>query len=186
MSGAEWWWWAPGRPAAVGLPAPRARRPRPDADAPRCCRCCARLSHSLFAIADKLGAAAAAALAATRSAFDAAAEEEARQLPGGDAATYELWAQLGELLLAGGDNGSTLSTLASVSPAVLLSAAAAAAAGGDAEEALLLPLEPDPAAAAEAFQTAADEASAAFKGKLAQRYFERAAVAEAAAEEAGD
>lgn len=46
-------------------------------------------------------------------------------------------------------------------------------------------LLPDPAAAAEAFNAAAEEASAAFKGKLAQRYFERAAEAEAAAEEEG-
>jgi hypothetical protein len=57
----------------------------------------------------------------------------------------------------------------------------------DEEEQSLLgsvPLRPDPAAAAEAFNAAAEEASAAFKGKLAQRYFERAAEAEAAAEEA--
>lgn len=40
----------------------------------------------------------------------------------------------------------------------------------DPEEVALLPLTPDPAAAAEAFNTAAEEASAAFKGKLAQRW----------------
>lgn len=42
--------------------------------------------------------------------------------------------------------------------------------------------QPDPAAAAEAFNEAAEEAAAAFKGKLSQRYFEKAAEAEAAAE----
>lgn len=46
-------------------------------------------------------------------------------------------------------------------------------------------LLPDPAAAAEAFNAAAEEASAAFKGKLAQRYFERAAEAEVVVEEGG-
>lgn len=58
----------------------------------------------------------------------------------------------------------------------------------DEEEAALLgnmAMLPDPAAAAEAFNAAAEEASAAFKGKLAQRYFERAAEAEAVAEEGG-
>lgn len=59
----------------------------------------------------------------------------------------------------------------------------------DEEEASLLGnmcvLLPDPAAATEAFNAAAEEASAAFKGKLAQRYFERAAEAEAVVEEGG-
>jgi len=72
---------------------------------------------------------------------------------------------------------------AAVSDAAAASDMAAAADIVDEEEASLLPLLPDPAAAAEAFNTAAEEASAAFKGKLAQRYFERAAEAEAAAEE---
>lgn len=79
-------------------------------------------------------------------------------------------------------------TLAAAAAAVSDAAAAsdmAAAADIVDEEVSLLPLLPDPAAAAEAFNTAAEEASAAFKGKLAQRYFERAAEAEAAAEEQG-
>jgi hypothetical protein len=59
---------------------------------------------------------------------------------------------------------------------------AAAAAGGDVEEQPLLLLARDPAAAAAAFTEAAEEAAAAFKGKLSQRYFERAAAAEAEAE----
>lgn len=81
---------------------------------------------------------------------------------------------------------STLVSLASVRPAVLLAAAGASANGDDIEEASLLALAPDPAAAADAFNAAAEEASAAFKGKLAQRYFEAAAQAEAAAEAAAD
>jgi hypothetical protein len=89
-------------------------------------------------------------------------------LPGGDRARYELLADLGELLLAGDVAQET--------------AAAAAAAVGDVEEQPLLLLAPDPVAAAEAFNEAAEEAAAAFKGKLSQRYFERAAAAEAVAE----
>uniref|UniRef100_A0A383WC16 Alpha-type protein kinase domain-containing protein n=1 Tax=Tetradesmus obliquus TaxID=3088 RepID=A0A383WC16_TETOB len=123
---------------------------------------------SMFAIADQLGTAAEAALAAARSEFDAAAEEEGKLLPGGDRARYELLADLGELLLAG-DTAEPCTT-------------AAASAAGDVEEQPLLVLAQDAAAAAEAFTEAAEEAAAAFKGKLSQRYFERAAAAEAAAE----
>lgn len=73
---------------------------------------------------------------------------------------------------SGGDDDAAASDLAAVAP------------DGEGECAAQLPaLRPDPAAAAEAFNTAAEEASAAFKGKLAQRYFERAAEAEAAADE---
>jgi hypothetical protein len=93
-------------------------------------------------------------------------------LPGGDRARYELLADLGELLLAGEDSASPTCT----------TPPAAAAAVGDVEEQPLLLLARDAAAAAEAFNEAAEEAAAAFKGKLSQRYFERAAAAEAAAE----
>eukprot|EP00878_Enallax_costatus_P024193 GHUV01025797.1.p1 GENE.GHUV01025797.1~~GHUV01025797.1.p1 ORF type:complete len:393 (+),score=123.15 GHUV01025797.1:935-2113(+) len=108
---------------------------------------------SLFTIADQADTAASAAVAAANAVFEEAAEEEGKLLPGGDRAQYELLADLGELLLFGAPGDST-------SP----------------------PLPPDPAAAAEAFNSAAEESAAAFKGKLSQRYFERAAEAEGAAE----
>lgn len=83
----------------------------------------------------------------------------------------------------GGDDAAASDLIPASGAAAVASASAATGIFPNPEEAALLPLRADPAAAAEAFNAAAEEASAAFKGKLAQRYFERAAEAEAAAEQ---